>query len=62
MPKDKELADQLDAEDRLRNRGYEKVTCPRCGGGYGGVGQIQPDIICWKCEGKGYLWEAPITK
>lgn len=32
MKSDKELADQLDAEDRLRSRGYEKKTCEKCNG------------------------------
>lgn len=58
MPKsDKELADELDARDRLEARGYQRVTCPKCKG-FCQFGSIQ----CWKCEGKGYCWEAPITK
>lgn len=55
---DKELADELDAQDRLRNRGYERKTCDRCGG----RGQSAPDINCWQCHGRGYYWQAPITK
>jgi DnaJ-class molecular chaperone len=58
MKSDKELADELDAQDRLRNRGYEQVACEKCGGlGFEGF-----DIACSKCEGKGYYWQAPITK
>lgn len=58
MPKsDKELADELDARDRLTNRGYKQATCPKCNG-YGACGSVQ----CWKCEGKGYYWEPPLMK
>jgi DnaJ-class molecular chaperone len=52
MKSDKELADQLDAEDRLRGRGYEKQICPKCNG-YGQFGSV----VCWQCEGKGHIWK-----
>jgi hypothetical protein len=55
---DKELADELDAKDRLRNRGYEQVTCEKCGG----LGMEGFDIACSCCEGKGYHWRAPLMK
>lgn len=59
MPKsDKELADELDAQDRLRSRGYERVTCARCRG----VGLEGFDIACSVCEGRGYRWLPPIEK
>lgn len=58
MKTDKELSDELDARDRLYARGYRQVTCDRCNGRK----QIGPDICCWQCEGKGYVWEAPLTK
>lgn len=54
---DKELADELDAQDRLIARGYKRETCPKCNG-YGALGSVQ----CWQCEGRGYYWQAPITK
>lgn len=54
---DKELADELDARDRLEARGYKRVTCTKCNG-FGQFGSIQ----CWQCEGRGCNWEAPITK
>ena len=54
---DKELADKLDAQDRLIARGYTKVTCEKCKG----LGQFG-SIECWRCEGRGYIWQAPITK
>lgn len=58
MPKtDKELADELDAKDRLIARGYKRQTCAKCNG-FGQFGSIQ----CWRCEGKGYTWEAPLMK
>lgn len=58
MKSDKELADELDAQDRLTARGYKRVPCEPCRG----TGQRGPDINCWHCEGKGYIWQAPITK
>ena len=59
MPKsDKELADELDARDRLRARGYERVPCEKCNS----LGLEGFDIVCSRCEGKGYFWQAPITK
>jgi len=57
MKSDRELADELDAQDRLKARGYEKVTCENCRGeGH------QISVECFKCEGRGYYWQAPITK
>jgi hypothetical protein len=32
MKTDKELADELDAQERLRNRGYKKELCSKCNG------------------------------
>lgn len=55
---DKELADRLDAWERLEARGYKREACENCGG----IGQSHPDIVCNRCEGKGYYWQAPITK
>jgi uncharacterized paraquat-inducible protein A len=55
---DKELADKLDAQDRLRARGYEKVACEKCDG----LGLEGFDIACSRCGGKGYHWRAPLTK
>lgn len=57
MKSDKELADELDARDRLEARGYKRETCPKCKG-FGQFGSIQ----CWQCEGKGYCWQAPLMK
>jgi DnaJ-class molecular chaperone len=54
---DREIVDELDARDRLVARSYERKTCPKCNG-FGQFGSIQ----CWQCEGKGYYWEAPITR
>lgn len=60
---DKELADQLDAQGRLRNRGYKRVKCDKCQG----VGSVLHPIWtilvdCGACQGKGYHWQAPLTK
>lgn len=54
---DKELADKLDAEDRLRARGYRKVPCRICKG----MGAVRrgayPEYPCHHCDNKGYTWE-----
>lgn len=49
---DKELADRLDAEDRLKARGMQKKTCEHCKG-------TGPISGCIPCGGKGYHWENP---
>lgn len=58
MKSDKELADELDAQDRLVSRGYKRETCDRCEG----IGQAYPDICCPRCEGRGYNWLPPLMK
>lgn len=65
MKTSKELADELDAQDRLIARGYTKVPCPTCKGrgildykgGWGAMCEI-----CHNCNGGGRIWKAPITK
>jgi DnaJ-class molecular chaperone len=60
---DKELADALDARDRLINRGYVQKACDKCKG----LGRIQlfnkdndfSYTECFRCEGKGFWWKAP---
>lgn len=47
---DKELADRLDAEDRLKARGLEKKRCTHCNG-------LAPLKGCIPCGNKGYTWE-----
>jgi hypothetical protein len=54
---DKEIADQLDAEDRLINRGCKKKICDYC---YGSGWRLRYE--CWKCHGKGYTWEWPLMR
>jgi hypothetical protein len=46
----KELADELDAKDRLRERGYTWKTCKYCHG-----------IGCPGCDHGGGKWQAPMT-
>lgn len=48
---DKELADELDARDRLRKRGYKWERCPTCNG-------LKEN--CFTCKGRGGIWEAPL--
>lgn len=57
---DKELADLLDAQDRLKKRGYRKITCLTCGGS-GIEGRDWTMIVCEcpQCHGKGYIWKTP---
>lgn len=56
---DKELADHLDAQDRLRARGLERYTCETCKGT--GANKHQsiylPYVPCFHCRGRGYTWE-----
>lgn len=61
MKTDKELADELDARDRLIARGYKLVKCDVCAG-YGHLGSNMFTPICPTCNGRGQRWEAPITK
>lgn len=56
---DKELADKLDAQDRLIARGYVRVTCKACDG----LGISRRDgLPCYQCDGRGFYWRAPISK
>lgn len=58
---DKDLADQLDAEERLLSRGYTKARCKSCfGTGLRPKGRYVTE--CWPCEGRGFYWRVPITK
>jgi hypothetical protein len=59
---DKELADQLDAEDRLRSRGYEKGECSRCKGMGFTVESGMYWLECGSCQGRGFVWRSPLTK
>ena len=54
---DKEFADELDAQDRLRARGYRQKTCPSCKGS-----SNEHTFTCWRCKGKGVVWEAPMER
>lgn len=56
---DKELADALDARDRLIARGYKRVKCDRCNG----TGLFEDfrgkEHICPFCNSSGEVWQAP---
>jgi len=65
MKTDKELADEIDAADRLLKHGYTRKQCPHCKG----VGQQCDERLpfpslgkCYPCDGKGFKWEAPIER
>jgi hypothetical protein len=66
--KSKELADELDAEDRLKARGYYKKDCNHCKGtgflpGFESNSSYHvAPYPCFACDGKGWRWEAPITQ
>jgi len=56
---DKDRADRLDAQDRLIARGYKREECRACKG----IGTHPPtDRPCLSCDGRGFHWQAPITK
>lgn len=58
---DKELADRLDAEKRIRNHGGTWKTCPRCKG----AGYDFPHsgmLPCFVCNGRGGEWEFPMMR
>jgi DnaJ-class molecular chaperone len=57
----KEIADNLDAEDRLRKRGYTKERCRSCDGrGFYPPDQMVVWSECMSCRGKGYRWQGPL--
>lgn len=67
MKTDKEIADTLDARERIRKHGGTWVRCPKCGGlGYttfGGKGMMGLNTgTCFSCDGKGGKWEFPLTR
>lgn len=67
MKSDKDLADHLDAQDRLRSRGYKWKKCDHCKGiGFIIVSRINQNEFaathrCVPCDGRGGTWEPPIT-
>jgi len=59
---DKEFADELDARDRLKRRGFKMQTCKLCKGTGMFIAErdhYQSFLSCHACAGKGYIWEAP---
>lgn len=53
----KELANELDAEDRLRGRGYTQEPCSSCRGS--GMKMINGALTpCLSCDGRGFHWRA----
>lgn len=59
----KELADELDAQDRLKARGYIKEQCSVCKGtGYMIRAGVFSSDECILCHGEGFTWQSPITK
>lgn len=54
----KELADRLDAEERLRKRGYTKRRCDTCKGGT----DFRLAGRCYSCGGKGFRWSGPMMR
>lgn len=60
MKSDKEIADDLDAKDRLIARGYERVPCEKCHGL--GYSLDFSGRECLACQGVGFHWQAPMMK
>lgn len=56
----KEIADELDAEDKLISRGWTQEKCVACDGT--GHSTRNPDWFCLECGGKGTIWTAPTAK
>ena len=57
---DKELADRLDAEKRIRNHDGTWKSCPDCNGlGFNPHSNMSQ---CWTCQGRGGLWEFPLMR
>lgn len=61
MKSDKELADELDAQKRLREHGYTEKRCTSCDGTGVRVWGRGPQT-CYTCNGKGWVWEAPLMR
>lgn len=62
---DKEYLDNLKAGEELISRGYEKIRCKQCNGlgsYFNGLSGELEYCECYFCDGKGYKWQAPITK
>lgn len=55
-----ELVAELEAEDRLRARGYRKLRCRKCGGTGQWWGRDELLGSCVICGGYGWTWEPPI--
>lgn len=63
MKTSKEIADELDAQERLLARGYIKEPCQICKGtGKLNAVNLGYVIECRECEGRGFAWKGPITK
>lgn len=61
---DKDLADKLDVEKRLKDHGCKKAVCGGCNrsGHNPNQNQWQKDYGIWQCPecgGKGHIWEVP---
>lgn len=64
MKSDKELADEIEARERLVARGYTKIACKYCGG-FGKVPNPSHKGLffeCVSCDGRGYTWQAQFTR
>jgi DnaJ-class molecular chaperone len=59
---DIELWHKVKAREELEKRGYQRIKCtePNCHGT--GVVNRLGHYLCPACQGKGYLWAAPLTR
>lgn len=55
---DKELADELDAQSRLKRKGYRQRPCVNLNCAKDRIRGMR----CLTCGGKGYTWEAPLMR
>lgn len=56
---DEEFLRQVEAKEKLKSKGFKQKSCSDCKG----TGIIHGGRTkCYKCDGKGYTWEAPLEK
>jgi DNA-directed RNA polymerase subunit RPC12/RpoP len=58
----KELAERVVAEELLISRGYVKAKCDRCGGRVTNILGVYDAMACSQCNGKGWVWKAPLMR
>lgn len=61
MKSDKELLEEGETGRRLIQLGYRRVRCESCqGSGVYLLPDSRGERDCLPCDGRGFIWEAPI--